>query len=135
MKHNGVIESKLRLLEQKVAEIRSWEIPDHDALATSSLLRNAVERALQVAIEIVIDVCERILSQEGEPPPPTSAEAVRTLGKLGILQKTQDFEQMVRFRNFIVHRYEQIDTDILFSLVQNRLHLFDEFVDSVRRSL
>ena len=56
MKYNNVIENKLRLLEKKLEEIESWNIDSFEKLKESSLLQNAVERALQVAIEIMIDI-------------------------------------------------------------------------------
>jgi len=34
---------------------------------------------------------------------------------------------MVQFRNFIVHRYEKVDTAILVDMVNRRLSDFDRF--------
>jgi uncharacterized protein YutE (UPF0331/DUF86 family) len=41
---------------------------------------------------------------------------------------------MIRFRNFIVHRYEKIDPEIIYQIVTNKLYLFTEFVDQIRKS-
>jgi hypothetical protein len=38
---------------------------------------------------------------------------------------------MVQFRNFVVHRYERIDTEILVEIVNNRLDDFEKFRDEV----
>ena len=38
MKYNGIIESKLRIIEQKLDEIMSWNISSFDQLKQSSLL-------------------------------------------------------------------------------------------------
>jgi len=43
MKYNGVIENKLRFIENKVEEIRSWNIISLNEIKESSLIRNAVE--------------------------------------------------------------------------------------------
>ena len=64
MKYNSIIENKLRLLESKISEISSWNIKSFNQLKESSLLQNATERALQVSVEIMIDVSERILATE-----------------------------------------------------------------------
>ena len=58
MKINGVIERKLRLLEQKLDEIREWDITRYEDFKNSSLQINAVERALTVCVEIMIDVTQ-----------------------------------------------------------------------------
>ena len=56
MKYNGVIESKLRIMEQKLEDIESWNIHSFNQLQESSLIQNAVERALQVCTEVMIDI-------------------------------------------------------------------------------
>jgi len=39
---------------------------------------------------------------------------------------------MVRFRNFIVHRYEYIDLDILLDIALHKMGLFREFISEIR---
>jgi uncharacterized protein YutE (UPF0331/DUF86 family) len=41
------------------------------------------------------------------------------------------YRDMVRFRNLIVHRYENIDVDILASVLNRRLSDFEQFRDEV----
>ena len=134
MKYNGVIENKLRLLEQKIEEIKSWNIISLEDIEKSSLIRNAVERALQVAIEIMIDIAERILAIENCKPAMNSAEVITKLQDLGIIKESDKYVDMVRFRNFIVHRYEYVDVNILFTIVNKKMHCFESFVDEIRKS-
>jgi len=42
---------------------------------------------------------------------------------------------MIRFRNFIVHRYEYVDINILFNIVTKKLHYFEHFVDEIRNAI
>ena len=133
MKYNGIIENKLRLLDRKLSEIKSWEINDSRKFRESSLLQNAVERGLQVAIEIIIDVSERILALEQIGPQDSSPLVIKKLEELNILADSAPFMGMVRFRNFIVHRYEYIDTEILFDIIRNKLSLFSEFITAARK--
>jgi len=133
MKYNGIIESKLRIIEQKLAEIESWHIASFIQLRDSSLLQNAVERALQVCTEVMIEISERILALNEVPPMPSASENILKLQELGILSARPEYGDMVRFRNFIVHRYEKIDLEIIFGILKNKLFLFNEFIDEVRR--
>jgi uncharacterized protein YutE (UPF0331/DUF86 family) len=112
---NGIVESKLRFLEQTLADLEGWSLGDSMEFARNSLLRRAVERALQLAVESMIDVAERILAAQHLVPEDTAA-------------------QSLRFRNFIVHRYEQIDPQIVYSLAKGKLSCFRDFVDEVRRA-
>ena len=82
MEMNGVIERKLRLLEQKLGEIAEWEITNYSEFKKSSLKINAVERALTVCVEILIDVSERILALKKIPPKNSSVENFKCLEKI-----------------------------------------------------
>lgn len=134
MKYNGIIETKLRIIEEKINDINSWNIDTFEKLKNSSLLQNATERALQVAIEVMIDISERILSLENIPPQETSAANMRKLEETGIITSSNQYTDMVRFRNFIVHRYEKIDLEIIYGILRNKLHLFNNFVDEIRKT-
>lgn len=134
MKYNGIIEKKLRIIEENISDIKSWNIQSLQQLKESSLLQKATERALQISIEVMIDVSERILSLNEIEPANTSAENMKKLEQIGIIKSFDDYANMVRFRNFIVHRYEKIDIEIVYSILKNNLHLFTQFVNEIRSS-
>jgi len=134
MKYNGVIESKLRIMEQKLEEIGSWQILSFNQLQESSLLQNAVERALQVCTEVMIDISERILAMNEVAPLSSAAENMKKLQETGIISPRPEYENMVRFRNFIVHRYEKIDLEIIYGILKNKLFLFREFIREIRNT-
>ena len=134
MKYNGVIESKLRIMEQKLDDIESWHILTFNQLQDSSLMQNAVERALQVCTEVMIDISERILAMNEVAPLSSAAENMKKLQGIGIISVRPEYENMVRFRNFIVHRYEKIDLEIIYGILKNKLFLFREFISEIRRS-
>lgn len=132
MKFNGIIEKKLRIIEENVSDIKSWNINSLQHLKESSLLQKATERALQISIEVMIDVSERILALNEIEPANTSAENMKKLEQIGIIKSFDDYANMVRFRNFIIHRYEKIDVEIIYSIIKNNLHLFSQFVNEIR---
>jgi uncharacterized protein YutE (UPF0331/DUF86 family) len=131
---NGVVESKLRFLEQTLADLESWPLGDLADFAGNSMLRRAVERALQLAVESMIDVAERILAAKRLSPADTAAQNLKSLQEIGILKDAGRYAEMVRFRNFIVHRYEQIDPQIIYGLAKSKLGHFHHFIDEVRRA-
>jgi uncharacterized protein YutE (UPF0331/DUF86 family) len=132
MKFNGIIERKLRVIEENISDIKSWNILSLQQLKESSLLQKATERALQISIEVMIDVSERILALNEIEPANTSAENMKKLEQIGIIRSFDDYANMVRFRNFIVHRYEKVDIEIIYSIIKNNLYLFTQFVDEIR---
>jgi uncharacterized protein YutE (UPF0331/DUF86 family) len=134
MKYNGIVEKKLRVIEEMVVEIEQWNIVSFTMLQNNVMLQRAVERELQVVIEAVIDTAERILAIEKQTPPATSTDAMEKLQTLGIIPANPAYTDMVKFRNFIVHRYEKIDLEIVYTTIKNKLPVFREFVEAVRNT-
>lgn len=132
MRINGIIERKLRAIEENIDAIKSWKIENFQQFSESSLLQKATERALQISIEVMIDISERILALNKLTPANTSVENIQKLEKLGVIQSANDYADMIRFRNLIVHRYEKVDTEIVYSIIKNKLNLFDKFVEEIR---
>ncbi len=121
MKINGIIAGKLISLDTVLAELQSLGKISVLLLEKNWQMRRAVERDLQVLIEIVIDICQRLLVLTDHQPAPTSAEVIAQCEHLGIISHDPNYRFMVQFRNFIVHRYETVDPEILCDIVNSRL--------------
>lgn len=50
------------------------------------------------------------------------------------LRVIEEKVEMIRFRNFIVHRYDKIDLKIVFKIASKMLPRFNQFVEEIRRS-
>jgi uncharacterized protein YutE (UPF0331/DUF86 family) len=132
MRYNGIIQRKLALLSQQVLRLEdSLRGVSLSEFQENWVLRSMAERAMQVAAEIIIDVAERILALEKSGPAATAAEAMESLVRLGVLQSAQPYVNITRFRNLIVHQYEEIDPVLLFDLAKNRLNDFRKFRDEI----
>ncbi|WPD20968.1 MAG: DUF86 domain-containing protein [Candidatus Electrothrix scaldis] len=128
---NGVITRKLEVLEETLHELESLGKVTLDTLQSDWLVRRAVERDLQILVEVVIDVCHRLISGAGKTPASSAIEAVRKCVRLGVLSSEEPFRQMVQFRDSIVHRYERIDRKILVDIVNKHLQDFKLFQKEV----
>jgi uncharacterized protein YutE (UPF0331/DUF86 family) len=117
MKLNGVVQRKLALLDQNVAKLERYlDGKTLEDFKADDLLQSATERVLQVAIEVIIDIAERLIALKGAGPVATASEAIERLVTLGILKSSLPYSEMVRFRNRIVHEYETTDPAILYSI-------------------
>ncbi|MCK5912555.1 MAG: DUF86 domain-containing protein [Desulfuromusa sp.] len=128
---NGVILRKLESLDEVLRELESLGQVSIEILADDWLTRRAIERDLQVLVEIVLDICQRLISLANEVPDTTGSAAVKKCVELGVLSGVDPFRKMVQFRNFIVHRYEQVDIGILVGMVNENLKDFKQFKDEV----
>jgi uncharacterized protein YutE (UPF0331/DUF86 family) len=130
---NGVIFQKLQSLDEILTELRSLGTVRMADLEGDWRTRRAIERDLQVMVEIVIDVCQRLIALAGQTPAPTSGDAVERCIQLGALSNYGAYRKMVQFRNFVVHRYERVDVAVLVDMVNHRLADFERFRAEVQK--
>jgi len=127
MKYNGVVQRKLERIAENTRKLRSLLPVACEQLQSDFFLQKGIERTLQVSVEAMIDVANRIGSLEGQPPASESYQSLCTLKELGVIESADRYRDMIRFRNFVVHRYENIDAKILVAILTNHLGDFDHF--------
>ena len=71
----------------------------------------AIKYVFVTAIEGCIDVAQHLCASEGWSPPTTNADAIRILGREGVLHEdvAQAVSVAVGFRNVLVHGYVDVD--------------------------
>jgi uncharacterized protein YutE (UPF0331/DUF86 family) len=132
MKHNGIIQRKLALLDQHRQRLEQYMAGvDPADFAQDWSKRWMAERAVQLMVEIVIDVAERIVALENAGPCATAVDLIETLARLGVLKSADPYRGMVRFRNLIVDRYETINPAVVFDICTHRLGDFVSFREEV----
>lgn len=135
MKYNGVIQRKFALLDDHVQELKRYLAGmEFREFETTRVARLATERAIQVCAEIVIDIAERIIAIEHAGPVASAADALGKLQTLGVIRDAAPYTGIVRFRNLIVHEYEEIDPKILYQVATGRLDDFLAFRDEIDRA-
>ncbi|OGV75279.1 MAG: hypothetical protein A3K19_09080 [Lentisphaerae bacterium RIFOXYB12_FULL_65_16] len=128
---NGVVLGKLNVLDETLSELRSLVPVSRADLEADWKVRRAIERDLQILVEVVVDVCQRLIAINGQSPAGTSAAAVQACVQLGVLSDRDEYRKMVQFRNLLVHRYERVNPEVLVDIVNNRLADIEKFRDEV----
>jgi len=121
MKYNGVILKKFSVMDDEIARLRGLGTLTTTELDDDHFLKHGIERSLQICVEIIVDVAQRVLSLEGRQPAATSFDAVHALEAMGIIASAERYREMIQFRNFVVHRYERVDSSVLVAIVENNL--------------
>jgi uncharacterized protein YutE (UPF0331/DUF86 family) len=130
---NGEISSKLKYLERYVQLLKGYKKFGINELEKDMTLRGAVERYMQLAIEIVVEIGEMIIAGEGFEKPETYREVIDILGKKGVLEPgfAKKFAPAAGFRNILVHRYEEVDMEELYEHLQKDVQDFDIFARQI----
>jgi uncharacterized protein YutE (UPF0331/DUF86 family) len=128
----------LRLLaniEGFVSDLRQAEDIDHEMFMRDIRVQRFVERTLQIAIEASMDVTHHIISDEKWREPDSFADAFAVLAENHLLtpEQADRYALIARFRNRIVHYYEKVDPEQVFTIFKKRLGDFDDFVTTIKK--
>ena len=131
------IEAKLRELKKYAQLLKGYQKHSKKRLETDMTIRGAVERYMQLAIEIVIEIGEMIIAKEGFKKPETYREVIEILGKNGVLQPAfaKKLAPAAGFRNILIHRYGKLDLNELYRHLQEDVNDFDTFIRQISRYL
>ncbi len=128
---NGVIAQKLQSLDTTLLELGSLGTLNIEQLAHDWSTKRAVERSLQILVEIVIDICQRLIALSGQSPGTTGRDAIERTIHMGVISNDDHWFKMAQFRSFIVHRYEPVDNAILVDMANRHLSDFAQFRNEV----
>ena len=130
-----IVNERLRLLAEYVDDLQGYRAraTSFKAYQENKMLRQAVERSLQVAVEICLDIGRRLIALDGFRYPEDNQGVFRVLHEEGIVSSEllPALIDMVRFRNLIVHNYARIDHAKVYSILKRRLGDFDAFARAI----
>ena len=88
-------------------------------------------------IEAPVEIATHICAADDLGTPSSYAEAFDLLEKAAIIDATlgDDLRRMARFRNRIVHFYDEIDLRLVYQILQERLGDFDRYLIAIERYL
>lgn len=127
------INSKLEQLGEYVSPLREYQSNEIEEIRDNRTLRGAVERYMEVSLACMIDICEMIISSEKLKRPDTYREAILILGQHNIFPMAfaEKLAPVAGFGNVLVNMYTNIDSEKLYSHLQNDiddLKLFAEYI-------
>lgn len=79
------------------------------------------------SIEGCVDVAQHVASSEQFPAPDTNADAIRLLGRRGVITTdlAESLGRAVGFRNVLVHQYTEVDDSIVIASLDDVTQLHD----------
>ncbi|MEO6120840.1 MAG: DUF86 domain-containing protein [Acidimicrobiales bacterium] len=133
-----VDERRVRRLLQRVTEDLAY-LRQRSALGRATLLADTdrlagLKYVFVTAIEGCLNVAQHICASEGWGPPESNADALRVLGRHGVLDAdtAEAMARAVGFRNVLVHGYASVDDQLVIDQL-GRLDLLQDFVATVAR--
>jgi uncharacterized protein YutE (UPF0331/DUF86 family) len=128
---------KLAELEEYLGQIREFSSVSTEDYSGDWKTRRIVERTLQLMIELCIDIAGHIISDRRLRVPVSYADTFKSLAEAGLItpQRSDVMEKMAKFRNIVMHQYENVDTEIVIMILREHLNDFLVFRDAVLQML
>lgn len=128
------ITRKLQELERYIRQLQRFQSYRYDEIEGDLEKIWAIERGLQISVQIIIDIGNHILASIGENQIEDYTDVLSKLGKCNILPSefAERIKGMAGFRNILVHRYVEVDLRRLYDILQNRLHDFVEYIGYIQ---
>lgn len=92
-------------------------------LRTEPMLRAAVERWLQIAVEACIDLAYHVIAEHGWTPPDTARASFAVLAGQGLVpaELAERLGRVVGMRDILVHEYAAVDLDVVTAVLAHGL--------------
>lgn len=132
-----VVADKIALVQRMLDGIGSLPLADLQAFTADPRMVAAGDSYLRRALEALLDLGRHLLAKGFGRAPAEYAEVARQLGEVGVLEAAvaARLVLMARYRNRMVHFYDEITDAELFDLLTTRLVDIDEVIAGVRHWL
>jgi uncharacterized protein YutE (UPF0331/DUF86 family) len=118
-----IIRRRLQRFGEYLAILERFQRYDLEAFLSDPEHYGSAERFLQLAIEASLDMGSHVIADENLGSVEQSRDIPRRFREHGRI--SEDLEQrwirMIGFRNILVHEYLEVDRNIVYDVVQNKL--------------
>jgi len=124
-----VLLTRFKKMDNLIQNLKEIKKKPKDEFLSNYLLHLSTQRALEMCINICIDVGNHILSMNKNGKPETYGEIFTELSKLGLIDKElkEILIKMVKFRNLLGHLYMEISNEKIYEILQENLDDFNLF--------
>lgn len=119
----------LELIQQYRDELETMRGFGREEYLEDVVKRRAVERSLTNLIQACIDLASHVRASEDLGRTDASREEFEALGDAGVVEAetAAKLAEAAGFRNFLAHRYGEVDHDIVYDVLHDDLHWFERF--------
>lgn len=128
------VAEKLRMIRENLDKLSLFKgVPVHSFISDFKEYDSA-KYNLQTTIEAMLDICNHIIARNAYEVPKTNADAFRLLCRKKILSADMEdtYTAMARFRNRVVHLYDQVDSREIFRMINENLADFERFLEDIK---
>lgn len=120
---------KLSLLDEYLGYLKEIQKINKNSFLKDYHFYGLAERYLQLAIQILIDLGQLIITEKQLTRPVEPQEIFSVLFNNKILSENlvNQLTGIVGFRNILVHEYGKIDREKVYEYLKNNLRIFEQY--------
>ena len=128
-----MVKLRLKELDTVLQELEKYKSIKPAALRHDLSMRWIIERGLQAGAELILEIGDHILSGHFCYYPETYEDILKALFERDVI--SDDLYLQIKglgsLRNILIHRYIEIDTDLVFENFQKCLRVFPIFAKEI----
>jgi len=127
------LESKMFIVRKNMKKLGEFQDINLEEFLADHRNYDSAKYNLQVSIEALIDIGNHIIARESFEVPKTNADTFRILADNDFIpeEKLDTYISMARFRNKVVHLYDEIDEAEIYQIINENLADFDAFIKAI----
>jgi len=129
------IRHKLRAITTCLIKLDELKLFNEDDFLRDYKLTDSARHNLQIAIEAMLDIANHLIARHSFELPKKNADSFVILCKHGVLSEEMEatYASMARFRNRIVHMYDEVDNREIYRILQEHLLDYASFIRDIVR--
>ena len=134
---NSVLNRLFTEMDESLRKLRSLSKLSEDEFLGHYEKIDTAKYNFIVAIEAIIDICNRIISKRKLGFPQDYSDVIKLMSQEGVLEGdlARRLIEMVKFRNMLVHLYWKIENDRIYQYLRENLGDFEAFKEAIRKYL
>ena len=132
-----VLQRKLQKLQEYLGEMEAYSDLTWEDYQGNKQTRRAVERLIQLIVDVAVDINTHSVIDAGGPPPDNAYDSFLKVAEMNFIP--QDFAEEIApstgERNILVHDYEAIDDQVVFESIPEVTKMYRQYLDYLKKQL
>lgn len=132
-----VIINKLIKMEEYISELEKYKPQTYDEYKKDQLKRYAVERLIQLIIDLALDINNILIKRVDKYPAKDYFSSFLELVDLEILPEefAKDIAPSTGIRNRLVHEYENINDKVVYQNLDKLIKYYLDYIKYINQSI
>ena len=133
MVDKSLILRKLSELDQYYKQIKEYKKITVAQYSADWKIQRIIERTLQMMIETCVDIASHIIADQEYRVPISYSDTFTILFDEKIIGERlfNGLRKMAKFRNIVVHHYDEVDAEIVIGILKKDLRDFESYKDAI----